>query len=507
MGSRTNVFTTLVILCVIASFSAESSTVDVTRSDFPADFVFGVTTDAPQYEGATDVARKGPSVWDNYIEKFPERIQDHSNLSIATDSYRRYKEDVVAMKNLGVDANRFSIAWTRILPNGSLNGGINQEGLDHYNNVIDELLKNGIQPFVTLLHFDPPQALTDKYGGVLSRSFVADFKDYCELCFKTYGDRVKNWITINEPLIMAKLGYDLGVGPPARCSVPVKEHAPACTGGNSGTEPYTVSHNLLLAHATVVNLYRDKFLGDQGGQIGISLVGQYDEPFSNSVEDKAAAKRLMDFEIGWYMEPLVYGDYPKIMRLLAKRRIPTFTVEEKKLMKGSFDFIGVNYYTARFGRYLPRKPGAPIAYSSDTFARAVTENKDRVLIGPKAQGIDFIYSYPQGLQKLLEFMNQNYQCPTVYITENGITEAKLDKSLKDPHRIQYILEHLYRIKMAMKNGVNVKGYFHWSLLDNFEFRQGFVPKFGLYYVDRNNNLTRIPKESAKWLPKFLNDNA
>ncbi|TQD71475.1 hypothetical protein C1H46_042987 [Malus baccata] len=161
-----------------------------------------------------------------------------------------------------------------------------------------------------------------------------------------------------------------------------------------------------------------------------------------------------------YMEPLVYGDYPKIMRLLAKRRIPTFTVEEKKLMKGSFDFIGVNYYTARFGRYLPRKPGAPIAYSSDTFARAVTESKlihdliakaekDRVLIGPKAQGIDFIYSYPQGLQKLLEFVNQNYQCPTVYITENGITEAKLDKSLKDPHRIQYILQHLYRIKMAM----------------------------------------------------------
>lgn len=175
----------------------------------------------------------------------------------------------------------------------------------------------------------------------ISHIFRADFKDYCELCFKTYGDRVKNWITINEPLIMAKLGYDFGVGPPARCSVPVKEHAPPCTGGNSGTEPYTVSHNLLLAHATVVNLYRDKFLvshtlihlpstfginiksmrlfswlmfiyyfaylkGDQGGQIGISLVGQYVEPFSNSIEDKAAAKRLMDFEIGWLVRSSIY---------------------------------------------------------------------------------------------------------------------------------------------------------------------------------------------------------
>ncbi|XP_040372929.1 beta-glucosidase 24 [Rosa chinensis] len=460
-------------------------------SDFPNDFAFGVSTAAAQIEGSTNKAGRGPSVWDEFVKTFPERIADHSTMSTAIDSYKRYKEDVKAVKALGVDSYRFSISWTRILPKGTLSGGINQEGIDHYNNLIDELIKNGITPYVTILHFDPPQALTVKYGGFLDRSFVDDFKDYSELCFKIYGDRVKNWITINEPFIIAKMGYDLGVAPPGRCSIP-GGHFHYCTAGNSSTEPYIVVHNLLLAHATVVKLYREKFQTKQGGQIGWSLVGSYVEPYSNSSEDKAAAKRILDFELGWFMEPIVYGHYPKSMRRLVRKRLPRFTKEEKKLIKGSFDFIGINYYTSRYGRNIPARLDMPNFYRYD----------------PLADGSMFILSYPQGLKKLLKFMKRKYQSPKIYISENGITEAKddkrgLDVALKDPHRIECILRHLYMIKQAIKKGVNVKGYFHWALFDDFEWGEGYIPRYGLYYVDYNDNLKRIPKESAKWLPKFL----
>ncbi|KAI5356404.1 hypothetical protein L3X38_009299 [Prunus dulcis] len=489
--------------------ASNSEELEVKRSDFSSDFVFGVCTAAAQIEGSAKEAGKGPSVWDHHIEKYPERIQDGSNLT-SIDSYKRYKEDVKALKDLGVDSYRFSISWTRILPKGTLSGGVNQEGIDHYNSLIDELLKNGITPYVTILHFDPPQALTDKYGGVLNRSFVDDFKDYSELCFKTYGDRVKNWITINEPYIMAKNGYDLGVAPPARCSVRARF---PCTVGNSATEPYIVSHNLLLAHATVVKLYKDKFQAQQGGQIGISLVGPYYEPYSGSAEDKAAVKRIMDFELGWYMEPLVYGDYPKSMRDFVKDRLPTFTQEEKKLLEGSFDFIGINYYTTRYVKNQPASTAKAVAYRFDSLTLSnLTENIDGVSIGPLAEGSIFVITHPEGLQKLLEFMKENYQNPKIIITENGITEAKNDKreldvALKDPHRIQSILWHLYRIKMAIKNGVNLKGYFHYTLNDDFEWGEGFIPRFGLYYVDYKDNLKRIPKDSAKWLPKFLKGEA
>ncbi|CAN6718181.1 unnamed protein product [Malus baccata var. baccata] len=482
----------------------------VKRSDFPSDFVFGVTTAAAQMEGSAKEAGRGPSVWDYYVEKFPERIADHTNMFTAIDSYKRYKEEVKGLKDLGVDSHRFSISWTRILPRGTLSGGVNQEGIDHYNNFIDELIKNDITPFVTILHFDPPQALTDKYGGILNRSFVKDFKDYSKLCFKLYGDRVKNWITINEPWIMAKMGYDKGVGPPGRCSV--QTVFPCTNGGNSATEPYIASHHLLLAHASTVKLYRKKFQEKQGGQIGICLVGQFVKPYSSSAEDKAAAKRIIDFELGWFMEPLVYGSYPKSMRRLVKDRLPNFTEKEKKMIMGSLDFVGINYYTTRYGRNNPADPQTPISYSNDPLALVSITNANGTQIGPQAGGSRFVYSYPQGLQQLLKFMMKKYRHPKIYIAEHGITEAMDDKlrlsdALKDPHRIQSILRHLYWIKKAIKSGVNVKGYFHYTLSDNFEWGEGYIPRFGLYYVDYKDNLKRIPKESAKWLPKFLKGEA
>ncbi|XP_028960112.2 beta-glucosidase 24-like [Malus domestica] len=235
-------------------------------------------------------------------------------------------------------------------------------------------------------------------------------------------------------------------------------------------------------------------------------------PYSNSAEDKAAAERILDFELGWFMEPLVYGSYPESMRRLVKDRLPHFTKEEEKMINGSLGFVGINYYSTRYGRNVPAKPQGPISYSDDLLALALIKNENGTQIGPQAGGSRFVYSYPQGLEQLLKFMKKKYQDPKIYISEHGITEAKDDKlrlsdALKDPHRIESILRHLYRIKNAMKSGVNVKGYFHYTLSDNFEWGEGYIPRFGLYYVDYKDNLKRIPKGSAKWLPKFLKGEA
>ncbi|KAF7833963.1 beta-glucosidase 24-like [Senna tora] len=471
-----------------ATTSSDDEELNIRRSDFPRDFAFGVATAAVQVEGAAKEGGKGPNIWDYFIQEYPDRIQDHSNNLHAIDHYNRYKDDVKLIKDLGVNWYRFSISWTRILPEGSLSGGVNQEGIDHYNDLINELIKNGITPFVTLLHFDPPQTLQNKYGGPLDQLFVNDFKDYAELCFKLFGDRVKHWITINEPFIIAVFGHDLGEIAPGRCSFGQFK----CHEGNSSTEPYIVTHNVLLAHAAVVKLYRDKF--QQGGEIGICTVGIFAEPYTEAQKDKAAARRIIDFGIGWIMEPLVFGDYPKIMRDLVKQRLPCFTQEEKNLIKGSFDFIGLNYYTTSYAKSVPLNPNAPPHFITDALAVQLVE-KGGIPIGPQAEGSPFIYTYPVGLEKLLNFMKDNYDSPKIYIAENGITEAnkknvKLEEALFDPHRIDSILRHLYRIHNAIKNGVNVKGYMYWTPFDDFELEGGYIPRFGLYYTDYNNNLTR-----------------
>lgn len=456
-----------------------------------------------QIEGATTTDGRTPSVWDQFIKEHPAAIEDGSTNVESIDSYNRYKEDALAIKDIGVDVYRFSLSWTRILPQGTLSGGVNQAGIDHYNKLIDELVAHGVKPFVTLLHFDWPAVLEKNNGGFLNRSIVNDFKDYAEICFKTYGDRVKNWITINEPLITAKYGYDFGGNPPARCS-----DRKRCNAGNSATEPYIASHNLLLAHATAVKLYKEKFQRKQGGQIGLSLVAQNYLPFSNSSLDKEAADRAMDFELGWFMEPLVFGDYPSIMRKIVKDRLPVFTEEDSKLVKGSFDFIGLNYYTTRYARSLPIDLNAvPASFRADHFIDEKTVNVDGVPIGPNP-GSAFIYIYPRGLLDILKFIKTRYQNPKLYITENGTVDRKndsipIEQVLNDQHRIEFIHQHLHQLHKAIKDGVNVNGYIYWCAFDDFEWNEGYMVRYGLYYTDYKNNLNRIPKESLKWFNKFL----
>ncbi|KAH7439469.1 hypothetical protein KP509_04G063200 [Ceratopteris richardii] len=270
-------------------------------------FVFGTAASAYQVEGAANQHGRGRSVWDSFSDRIGNII-DLSNGDITDDHYNRFKEDVDLMADMSVDAYRFSISWSRIYP--SDNKHVNYPRIDHYNAVIDALLSNGIEPYVTLYHWDLPQALQDEYGGWLSENIIDDFLSFADTCFASFGDRVKHWITINEPYSFVSQGYGgFGTQAPGRCSIRVK-----CSEGDSKIEPYIAGHNVLMAHASVVALYREKYQAQQRGSIGICLDSRWYEPLNEtSVDDLEASRRALDFHLGWFLGPLVFGDYPSSM--------------------------------------------------------------------------------------------------------------------------------------------------------------------------------------------------
>ncbi|XP_061367285.1 beta-glucosidase 13-like [Gastrolobium bilobum] len=482
------------------------------RSNFPTSFIFGTASSAYQYEGAAKEGGRGASIWDTFTHKYPDKIKDKRNADVPIDEYHRYKEDVGIMKYMNLDAYKFSISWSRILPKGRLSGGINQEGIKYYNNLINELVANGLQLFVTLFHWDLPQALEDEYGGFLSPHIVNDFRDYAELCFKEFGDRVKHWITVNEPSTYSTGGYVIGMFPPGRCSNWMNLN---CTGGDSGTEPYLVSHHLLLAHAAAVQVYKTKYQvqlllksqnTSQSGWIGITLISHWFVPFSDNIFDQKAVGRALDFMFGWFMAPLTTGDYPQSMRSLVGQRLPKFSKEQAHLLNGSFDFLGLNYYTSQYAANAPHLSNIIRSYLTDSLVN-LTYERNGIPIGPKAAS-DWLYVYPRGFQELLLYIKKKYNNPLIYITENGIDEfndptLSLDEALVDIYRIDYYYDHLFYLQSAIRKGVNVRGYFAWSLLDNFEWAEGYTVRFGINFVDYNNDLKRYQKLSAEWFKKFL----
>ncbi|CAN1285143.1 Beta-glucosidase 13 [Linum perenne] len=493
------------ILCTAAGFVFGHEESMIRRDSFPEGFVFGTASSAYQYEGAVNEDGRGPSIWDTFTEKYPEKIRDHSSGANGTDSYHRYKEDVSMMKSLGFDAYRFSISWSRILPRGTIGGGINQQGIDYYNNLIHELISNGIQPVVTLFHWDLPQALESKYGGFLSSKIVDDFRGYAELCFNKFGDRVKQWITLNEPFSYASSGYGDGSMAPGRCSTASGFNCTA--GGDSGTEPYIVAHHLLLAHAAVVKLYRDKFQVVQKGKIGITLISPWAIPLTNSNTDRVAASRYIDFQFGWYMGPITSGSYPENMVKLVGKRLPKFSREESRILKGSYDFLGLNYYTSSYvtDAACPNHNVDILEIKSSSLNYSGQRNG--IPIGPQA-GSEWLYVYPEGIQHLLVYIKHKYNDPLIYITENGRHRvSELDESgsssLNDSLRVDSYTRHLAFVRNAIFYGVNVKGFFAWSLLDNFEWRDGYLVRFGLVHVDYKHGLKRSPKKSAYWFKRFL----
>ncbi|MED6126117.1 Beta-glucosidase 13 [Stylosanthes scabra] len=493
----------VVSICVIES---EATILDVSflnRSAFPNGFIFGTASSAFQYEGAAREDGRGPSIWDTFTHNYPGKIKDGSNGDVADDSYHRYKEDIGLMKYMNLDAYRFSISWSRLLPKGKLSGGVNHKGIEYYDNLIDELLANGLQPFVTIFHWDVPQALEDEYGGFLSPRIVDDFKDYAEVCFKEFGDRVKQWITLNEPKSVSKNGYANGRYAPGRCSDWLKLN---CTGGDSGTEPYLAAHHQLLAHAAASKLYKTKYQASQKGLIGITLDSDWFVPVSKGKSDHDAARRALDFMFGWFMEPLTKGEYPKSMRSLVRNRLPQFSEEESERLKGSFDFLGLNYYSSLYAAYAPHLRSAKPALQTDALVNASNQHNGKPL-GPVAAS-DWLCIYPRGFHELLLFIKKQYSNPVIYITENGYDEfndptLSLEEALIDTYRIDYFYRHLYYLHTAIRDGVNVKGYFAWSLLDNMEWDSGYTVRFGLIFVDFKQGLKRYPKLSAHWFKNFL----
>ncbi|KAF7824490.1 vicianin hydrolase-like [Senna tora] len=459
------------------------------RTLFPSTFLFGAGSASYQVEGAANIDGKGPSTWDTFTHQYPERIADGSNGDVAVDFYHRYKSDIHLMKKIGLDSFRLSISWSRIFPKGK--GKVNQLGVNFYNNLINELLANGIKPCVTLFHWDLPQALEDEYGGFLNRKIVNDYRDYADFCFKTFGDRVKNWVTFNEPYVFISNGYASGNFPPVRCS----DYEGNCTAGNSATEPYIVGHHWLLSHAAAVRLYKDKYQASQKGEIGITLVTFWYYPKTNTTADIEARKRAIDFWFGWHANPLVYGDYPESMKSIVGDRLPKLTKEESKLVKGTYDFIGLNYYSTF---YIEDAPPTTINQS------LATDQQVAFVLPEGGATIDGA----QGLHDLLVYIKDNYKNPTIYIHENGIGDTynastPVQEYIKDSARIRFHDSHFRTLLQAIKDGVDVKGYYLWSFLDHFEWTSGFTSKYGITYVDFNNNLKRTLKYSAYWYKKFL----
>ncbi|XP_030953515.1 beta-glucosidase 12-like isoform X1 [Quercus lobata] len=496
----------LALLGLLTNVIAVSSSHDIAsfnRTSFPKGFIFGTASSSYQYEGAAKEDGRGPSIWDTYTHEHPDWIKDGSSGDVANDQYHYYRKDIRIMKKMNLDAYRFSISWSRVLPKGKLSGSVNQEGIKYYNKLINRLLGKGIKPFVTMFHWDLPQALEDDYGGFLSPQIVDDFRDYAELLFKEFGDRVKHWITLNEPWSYSYGGYAAKALAPGRCSAWQNLN---CTGGDSGTEPYLVSHHELLSHSAAVELYKKKYQAAQKGVIGITIVSHWFLPFSNAKRDQKAAERAVDFMLGWFLNPLINGDYPQSMRSLIKDRLPKFTKEQSKLVKGSFDFIGLNYYTANYAAYAPLPNGDRASFSTDSSAN-LTTSRNGIPIGPPAAS-SWLFVYPRGFQDLLLYIKKKYHNPLIYITENGIDEfnnatLSLKEALVDPQRIDYYHKHLLYLHRAIKDGVNVKGYFAWSLLDNFEWSSGYTVRFGINFVDYKNGNKRYPKHSARWFKNFL----
>ncbi|XAR54318.1 Beta-primeverosidase [Bertholletia excelsa] len=433
---------------------------------------------------------------------FQKKIRDHSNGDVADDFYHRYKEDIALVKSTGFDAFRFSISWSRVIPKGKISYGVNQKGVEFYNNLIDEILANGLKPYVTLFHWDLPQALDDYYGGFLSPKIVDDYVDYADFCFRTFGDRVKNWFTLNEPYEYSVYGYATDVYPPGRCS----SYIGNCTAGNSATEPYIVGHHLILSHAAAVKLYREKYKHSQKGEIGIALSSWWYVPISQNKSSQVAAMRGLDFRLGWFLHPLTYGDYPRIMKKLLRSRLPRFLKADREILMRSYDFVGINYYTSKYAANRKFCNTVNLTVTTDNCVLESVE-KNGVPIG-QPTGFSTLYSYPKGIEALMIYVKDYYGNPPIYITENGYAQANnntlpVAELLKDEARIVFHHDHLFYLSKAIKEGARVKGYFMWSFLDDYEWDVGYTVRFGTILIDYKDGLKRYPKDSALWFKKFL----
>ncbi|OQD85900.1 hypothetical protein PENANT_c009G01390 [Penicillium antarcticum] len=466
------------------------------------DFFHGYATAAAQIEGAWNKDGKGISIWDEFSHT-PGKIADGSNADDAVRAYDFYREDVALMKSYGVNAYRFSLAWSRIIPLGGKDDPVNEEGIKFYSDLIDELLRHGITPFLTLFHWDIPQALEDRYGGMLNQeAYTPDFVRYARVCFERFGDRVKHWITYNEPGVYTLAGYAAGVHAPGRSSFRERNAE-----GDSSTEPFIVAHTELVSHGRVSRLYREEFQPEQKGIIGITLHGNWSEAWDEEdPRDQEAAERAREFEISWFADPLYKtGDYPASMRAQLGDRLPRFTAEESKLVLGSSAFYGMNSYTTFFMKHTDAPPDINDHKGN---VEIHDENKQGVPRGEESD-TPWLRASPSGFRKLLNWIYKRYQMP-IYVTENGTTAkgevAPTPEVLEDTFRISFFEGYVGNAlaRAVKEDGIDVRSYFAWTFTDNWEWAAGYADRFGCTWIDfESEEKTRYPKQSAYYLDKLF----
>ena len=448
--------------------------------NFPQDFIWGAATAAYQIEGGWNEDGKGESTWDRFAH-VPAHIKDGMNGNVACDHYHRWKEDVQIMKDLGLKGYRFSISWPRILPTGR--GTVNQAGIDFYSRLVDELLKAGVTPFATLNHWDLPQALQDE-GGWEERSTATAFVDYSDVTTRALGDRIKNWITHNEPSVQAYLGYGSG------------KHAPGLKHLDGAIR---ATHHLLLSHGWAVPIIR---AASTNIRVGIALNANFGQPASPSAADYNAWRSTDGPWKRWFTDPLYGCHYPAdlIAEIYQKGFLPEGGMSEFVLpgdmdaIATQTDFLGVNYYTRQIIRsnLVPEGQNmTPIHVASDNY-----------------QEMENWEIYPEGLYNVLNWLHFTYQVPEIYVTENGASYSDAPDAngqVHDVRRTNYLKSHLAVCRRAIGNGVPLKGYFCWSLLDNFEWGEGYTQRFGIVYVDYQTQ-KRYLKDSAHWYKQAVSQN-
>uniref|UniRef100_A0A7S4STC7 beta-glucosidase n=1 Tax=Alexandrium monilatum TaxID=311494 RepID=A0A7S4STC7_9DINO len=486
--------------------------------EFPPDFTWGVATAAYQIEGAANEGGRKPSIWDQFA-KTEGKTKRGATGDVACDHYHRWRTDVEILAKLGLGAYRFSISWSRLLPDGD--GPVNAVGAKFYSDLIDALLEHGITPWVTIYHWDLPMALQNRFRGWLGpkEEITRAFGHFARTCFELFGDRVKHWVTLNEPGCTSVLGFAVG-----------GKFAPGFDEGHpslkEGMQEYHCAHNLLLAHAEAARIYRADFKERQGGLLGIAFNAAFKRAKQlERSEDAAAARRAMEFELGWFAGPLFKGDYPASMVECCKERLPKFTKEEKALLLGSCDFFGINNYFSGLclnltsakqqGFKMPNKGfhDDQNAYTVDDDAWERTD-----------QGWAIV---PWGFRDLLLYIQEQFKPPCgIIVTENGCAHERdqskehdeqegvlvprpydaaaavpedLDgETYDDPDRVRYYRAHLAAVHAARAKGADVRGYFAWSFMDNFEWEDGYDNRFGIVRVDYQTQRRTI-KASARFL--------
>ncbi|MEG1046648.1 glycoside hydrolase family 1 protein [Carnobacterium sp.] len=467
---------------------------------FPKDFLWGSASAAYQVEGAWNLDGKGKSVWDEFV-RIPNKTFKGSNGDVAVDHYHRFKEDIALMAEQGLKTYRFSIAWTRILPEGR--GEINQKGVDFYSDLIDELLKYGIEPIVTLYHWDLPQALEDAYGGWESRQVIQDFTNYAKILFDAYSDRVNYWVSLNEQNVFMMHGFLMASHPPAV------------------TDPkrmYAANHIANLANASVIKAFRD---GKYPGKIGPSFAMSPAYAVDCQPENVIATENMLDLFSNFWMDVYVYGRYPKVaLKNLAKNGLaPVFEAGDEDLLKaGKPDFMGVNYYQSMTIASNPLDGVTMTGEANYSGKKGTTKEAGqpgmyKIVSNPYLEKTNWDWTIdPAGLRISLRRISSRYDLP-ILITENGLGDfdtLEADGQVHDQPRIDYLKTHCLAIQEAITDGVEVLGYCTWSFTDLLSWLNGYQKRYGFVYVDRDETnekeLKRYKKDSFNWYRDVIRTN-